>query len=157
MDLDSRLIEKRGYGLYERLDPKLLPPLYLSYRLDLSKVSGRALSDIRLAYEKKDAATIDALNRLAKIAAEGREAFLKQDFAKWPALMNANFDLRSRIMRISRSNLEMINTARRCCASAKFAGSGGSIIGIYDGEGTYERLVRELGRLGAKVINPTIE
>jgi glucuronokinase len=157
MALDCGLIEKRGYGLYERLDPKLLPPLYLAYKLDLSKVSGRALSDIRLAYEKKDPATIAALKRLAEIAAEAREGYLRRDFTKWPALMNENFDLRSQIMKISDSNLEMIKTARRCGASAKFAGSGGSIIGIYDGEGMYERLVRELGRLGATVLKPTIE
>ncbi len=156
MDLDRRLIEERGYGLYERLDPKLLPPLYLAYKLDLSKVSGRALSDIRLAYEKKDPVTIGALNRLAKIAAEGRQAYLRQDFTTWPALMNENFDLRSQIMRISKSNLEMIETARRYGASAKFAGSGGSIIGIYEGEDMYERLVRELSRLEAVTIKPII-
>jgi glucuronokinase len=157
MDLDRSLIEKRGYGLYERLDSRILPQLYLAYRPDLSKVSGRALNDIRLAYERKDASTLTALNRLAEIAAEGREAHLRQDFARWPALMNENFDLRSRIMRISKSNLEMIMTARRCGASAKFAGSGGSIIGIYDGEDMYERLARELDRLGATVLKPTIE
>ncbi len=156
MDLVRRLIEERGYGLYERLDTKLLPPLYLAYKPDLSKVSGRALSDIRLAYEKKDPVTLAALNRLAEIAAEGREGYLRRDFARWPALMNENFDLRSRIMRISEGDLDMIKTARRCGASAKFAGSGGSIIGIYDGEDMYERLVRELSRLGAITLKPLI-
>jgi glucuronokinase len=156
MDLDRRLIEKRGHGLYERLDPTILPPLYLAYKLDLSKVSGRALSDIRLAYEKKDPATIAALNRLAEIAREGREGYLQRDFTRWPALVNENFDLRSQIMRISQGNLKMIKTARRCGASAKFAGSGGSIIGIYDGEDMYERLVRELSRLGAITLKPIV-
>jgi glucuronokinase len=120
-------------------------------------VSGRALSDIRLAYEKKDPATINVLKRLAEIAAEGREGYLRRAFSRWPALMDENFDLRARIMRISEGDLEMIKTARRCGASAKFAGSGGSIIGIYDGEDMYEQLVRELGRLGAAVLKPTIE
>ncbi|MDH7511901.1 MAG: hypothetical protein QHH14_03020 [Clostridiales bacterium] len=156
MDLDRRLIEERGYGGYERLDPKFLPPLYLAYKPDLSKVSGRALSDIRLAYEKKDASTLSALNRLAGIAAEGREGYLRRDFTRWPALMNENFDLRARIMRISEGDLDMIKTARRCGASAKFAGSGGSIIGIYDGEDMYECLVRELSRLEAVTLKPII-
>jgi len=156
MDLDRRLIEGRGYGLYERLDPKVLPPLYLAYRQDLSKVSGHALNDIRLAYEKKDPATLAVLNRLAKIAAEGREAYLRRDFAKWPALVNENFDLRARIMRISEGDLDMIKTARGCGASAKFAGSGGSIIGIYDGEDMYEQLAGELSRLGAITLKPVI-
>jgi glucuronokinase len=119
-------------------------------------VSGRALSDIRLAYEKKDPATIAALNRLAEIAREGREGYLQRDFTRWPALVNENFDLRSQIMRISQGNLKMIKTARRCGASAKFAGSGGSIIGIYDSEDMYERLVRELSRLGAITLKPIV-
>ncbi len=156
LDLDRDLIAKRGYGVYSSLDPKLLPPLYLAYKPDLSKVSGRALSDIRLAYEKKEPATVAALNRLAEIAAEGREGYLRRDFTKWMSLMNENFDLRARIMRISKGDMDMIKTARRCGASAKFAGSGGSIIGIYEGEDMYERLVRGLGRLGAITLKPII-
>jgi hypothetical protein len=38
MDLDRRLIEARGYGDYERLDHRLLPPLYLAYKPQLGKV-----------------------------------------------------------------------------------------------------------------------
>ncbi|MBM3285629.1 MAG: hypothetical protein FJY81_07120 [Candidatus Aminicenantes bacterium] len=156
MVLDRRLVEEQGHGCYERLDPELLPPLYLAYKPDLGKISGHALSDIRLAFERKDPATLAALKRLAEIAAEGRESYLRGDFKRWPALMNENFDLRSKIMRISKSNLELVRTARRCGASAKFAGSGGSIIGIYDGENMYERLASELGRLGAITLKPIV-
>ena len=31
MDFDQELMEKQGYGHYENMDPKLLPPLYLAY------------------------------------------------------------------------------------------------------------------------------
>ncbi len=157
MDLDRRLIEERGYGNYERLDAKLLPPLYLAYRADLSKVSGRALDSLRLAYEKREPDTLATLSRLAEIAAEGREAFFSHDFSQWPALMDENFNLRARIMKISESNWELVQTARQCGASAKFAGSGGSIVGIYKDETMYELLVHELGRLGAIVLKPIIE
>lgn len=157
MDLDRRLIEERGYGLYERLDSSLLPPLYLAYKPGLSKVSGRALNSIRQAYEKKDPSTLAVLSRLTEIAAEGKKSFLSGDFTQWPSLMDENFNLRSQIMSISQGNWEMVQTARRCGASAKFAGSGGSIIGIYQGEEMYERLERELGRLKAMVVKPIIE
>lgn len=156
MDLNRRSIEERGYGYYERLDPKLVPPLYLAYRPDLSKVSGQALSCLRLAYERNDPVTIAVLNRLAEIAAEGRAAFLEGNFSKWPLLMDENFDLRTQIMTVSSANLEMIQAARRCGASAKFAGSGGSIVGIYKGEDMYERLTDELGQLGAVTLKPVI-
>lgn len=156
MDLDRRLIEERGYGIYERLAPELLPPLYLAYKPELGKVSGHVLSDIRNAYDRGDPSVIATLQRLADLAAKGRQDFLKGDFRRWPDLMNENFDLRSRIMRISESNKEMICTARNCGASAKFAGSGGSIVGIYDGDEMYERLSLELRKIGATVIKPRI-
>ncbi len=156
MDLDRTLIEKRGYGDYERLDPHCLPPLYLAYKPDLGKVSGTVLNDIRIAYDREDPSVIGILQKLAALAEEGRKDYLKGDFHRWTSLMNENFDLRSRIMRISESNLEMIRAARRCGAAAKFAGSGGSIIGIFEDETMFERLSRELSRIGAKVIRPQI-
>ena len=156
MDLDRTLIEKRGYGEYERLDARRLPPLFLAYKPDLGKVSGAVLNDIRIAYDRGDPSVTGLLRKLAALAEEGRRDYLRGDFHRWPSLMNENFDLRSRIMRISESNLEMIRTARRCGASAKFAGSGGSIIGIFEDEGMFERLAGELGRIGARTVKPEI-
>jgi glucuronokinase len=156
MNLDRTLIEKRGYGDYERLDPLRLPPLYLAYDPDLGKVSGAVLNDIRMAYDRGDPAVIDALQKLAAFAEEGKKDYLQNDFRRWPALMNENFDLRSKIMRISEPNLQMIRTARRCGAAAKFAGSGGSIIGIFEDEAMFQRLVQELDRIGARVIRPQV-
>jgi glucuronokinase len=157
MDLDRGLIEERGYGYYEPLDPKRLPPLYLAYQPELGKVSGHVLSEIRSGYEKGDTFVIETLGRIADLAAEGRELFLQEDFRRWPAMMDENFDLRARIMTISNPNMEMIQTARRCGASAKFAGSGGSIVGIYKDDKMFGRLVDELSRIGAIVIKPIIE
>jgi glucuronokinase len=54
--------------------------------------------------------------------------------------MNRNFDLRSKLYDIRRSDLEMIHTARRVGASAKFAGSGGAIVGTYEDDVMYQRL-----------------
>jgi glucuronokinase len=156
MDLDRPLIEERGYGHYERLDPARLPALYLAYKPDLGKVSGFVLNEIRQAYDRGDRFVIETLQKIAGFAATGREDYLRGDFSRWPAMMDENFNLRSRIMRISESNMEMIRAARRCGASAKYAGSGGSIIGMYNGEEMYRRLGDELGRIGAKIIKPVI-
>jgi glucuronokinase len=156
MDLDRALIERKGHGRYERLDPGLLPPLYLAYRPELGKVSGHVLNEVRLAYERGDRFVVDTLRAIAELAVRGKKAFLEGDLTNWPAWMDENFDLRSRIMNISESNMDMIRAARGCGASAKFAGSGGSIIGIYREEETYALLTRELGRLGATVLKPII-
>jgi len=157
MDLDKKVIEKKGHGLYEPLDPKLLPELYIAYKPELGKVSGQVLDDIRIGYMRGNEFVMDTLIRLAEIADTGKQALLRRDFERFHELMNQNFDLRSQIMKISESNFEMIQAARKCGASAKFAGSGGSIIGMYTGEDMFSRLKTDLEKLKAVVIKPVIE
>lgn len=157
MDLDRKLIEGRGYGEYERLDHRRLPPLYLAYKPDLGKVSGQLLNEIRIAYDRVDPLVIETLERIAATARQGREDLRRGDLSRWPALMNEAFDLRCRIQTVSEANLEMVWTARACGASANSAGSGGSIVGIYDGEAMFEQLAAALGKLGAVVIKPEIQ
>jgi len=157
MDLNEKVIQQKGHGIYERLDEKLLPDLYIAYKPSLGKVSGQVLDDIRMGYERRDKFVLDTLNRLAEIADVGKEALLKGDLEQLHDLMNENFDLRSQIMKISEGNLEMIQTARQCGASAKFAGSGGSIIGLYTDEEMFARLKAGLEKLQAVVIQPLID
>lgn len=157
MDLDKKIIREKGHGIYERLSPKFLPNLYLAYKPALGKVSGKVLHDIRQGYDRGDPFVLETLRRIAEKAESGKEALLKRDYDKLHQLMDENFDLRSRIMKISESNMEMILTARACGASAKFAGSGGSVIGMYEDEDMFSRLEYELGKTGTKVIKPIIE
>ncbi len=134
MDLDEKIIREKGYGIYERLSPKFLPKLYLAYKPALGKVSGRVLNDIRHGFDRGDSFVLETLHRIAEKAEAGKESLLKKDFSMMKQLMDENFDLRSQIMKISEGNMEMVLTARACGASAKFAGSGGSIIGMYEDE-----------------------
>ena len=157
MDLNQKILNKKGYGLYERLNSSLLPPLYLAYTPSLGKVSGRVLNDIRLGWDRKDPFVIKSLARIAEIAEEGKKILIDKNYSRFFSLMNENFDLRNRIMKISAGNMEMIQTARSCGVSAKFAGSGGAVIGMYDHEDTFERLKKELDRIGAVTIKPIID
>jgi glucuronokinase len=50
----------------------------------------------------------------------------------------------------------MVEVARQCGASANFAGSGGAIIGTYQGEAMFAELGKRLGAIGSKVIRPEI-
>jgi glucuronokinase len=157
MNLDAKVIQDKGHGIYERLDPKLLPDLYLAYKPMLGKVSGKVLNEIDEGFEKRDPFVIKTLNQIAELAEEGKRALFQRNKDRLFDLMNENFDLRRKIMTISEGNLEMIRTARSCGASAKFAGSGGSVIGIHKGEEMYNSLLRELEMLQAKVIKPIIQ
>jgi len=99
---------------------------------------------------------LDCLGRIAQIAEEGKQALLNRDFDRLFALMNENFDQRSRIMTISDGNREMIDTARNLGASAKFAGSGGSVIGMYKDDDMFEELVKAFRKIDALVIKPAV-
>ncbi|MEJ2053288.1 MAG: hypothetical protein P8X42_05155, partial [Calditrichaceae bacterium] len=141
---------------YEILDPGKLSNLYIAYKTELSKVSGTVLNDIRSRYEQKEDAVINTLSEIGNLAAKGRGFIREGDMESLKELMNRNFDLRSEIMNISDSNRELIETARRCGVSAKFAGSGGSVIGIYDNNEMLTRLIVEMKKIKARVIKPYI-
>ena len=71
-------------------------------------------------------------------------------------LLNENFDLRRRLYQISQGNIDMVETARDCGASAKFTGSGGAIVGTYEDEPMFENLKSALEPLNVVVIKPQI-
>lgn len=156
MNFAKEIIEQKKHGYYERIDPKLLPKLYIAYKTDLGKVSGKVLSDIKTRWEKRDEHVISTLKRIADIAEEGKDAIRQKDVEKLGQLINENFDRRSQIMNITESNRQLVQTARNCGASAKFTGSGGSIIGIYNDDEMLTRLVVELKKIRARVIKPYI-
>jgi glucuronokinase len=156
MDFDKEHLQKNGFGKYEPMDSTLLPKLYLAYKVDLGKVSGTVLNNIREKYEKGDPLVIDTLAELAGLAEQGREVLLKKDYNTLHQLIDRNFDLRCKIMKISDSNLELVRTARNCGASAKFSGSGGAIIGMYKDDEMLQRLIIGLKKINARVIKPII-
>lgn len=156
MDFNRALLESRGYGRYEPIDPAQLPGLYIAFKTELGKVSGKVLGDIRTRYDAGDREVIETLDEIAALAEAGKEALAARDGAALSDLTNKNFDLRCRIMDISESNRELVRTARDCGASAKFAGSGGSIIGVCADDETYSRLEIALGKVGAQVVRPIV-
>jgi glucuronokinase len=154
MDFEKENLLKTGFGIYEPLDVALLPKLYIAYKTDLSKVSGKVLNDIKNRFEKGDQKVIETLGRIAQIAEEGKHALQNGDHQKLHHLINENFDNRCKIMNISTSNMELVQTARSTGASAKFTGSGGSIIGMYENDEMLYRLQTSLKKINARVIKP---
>jgi glucuronokinase len=133
-----------------------LPFLYLAYKPALGKVSGRVLNEIRVKVDRGDAFTIGVLRQLGELAEEGRRALVAGDRKTFSVLMDRNFELRRSIQSISPANQEMIAAARACGASAKYAGSGGSIIGDYRDEAMLADLKRSLEKAGAVVLKPIV-
>ena len=154
MDFDRELMTSRGYGEYERLDTALLENVYVAYRRSLSEGTEVFHTNIRQRFEDGDPLVVNAMKRWAEIAAEGKEALVARDLDRLGALVNENFDLRSRIYKISEGNLQMIEAARATGASAKFAGSGGAIVGTYRDEDHFAELQRELKKIDVAVVRP---
>ena len=57
---------------------------------------------------------------------------------------------------MSAANRNMVMTARSAGASAKFAGSGGAIVGTYEDDAQFARLSAALASIGCTTIKPTI-
>ena len=156
MDFSMDVMSDTGHGNYQHIDPAILPDFYLAYSTEPEKVSGRVLNDLRTRFEAGDQEVISTLGEIALLAEEGREVIGNGDMDRLGRLMDRNFDLRSRIMKISEKSREMIRIARSCGASAKFTGSGGAIIGIAMDEAMISNLSDRLQPVGAVVIRPRI-
>ncbi len=156
MDFDKNLVESTGHGRYERLDTTLLPNLYVAYDPLRAEVSGTYHKKLRVLFEEKKPDILAAMSEFADIAQQGRDALLAGNKDKLPALVNANFDLRDRIFNVAPANRNMVMTARATGASAKFAGSGGAIVGTYEDEAQFARLSQALAAIGCQTIHPEI-
>jgi len=156
MDFDKKYMEKHNHGKYERLDPALLPKLYMAYKTDLSKVSGPVFNNLKERFNNGDELVHRTIRELADVASEGKQAIINRDYKTLNQLIDHNFDLRCKIMNISASNMELVRIARESGASAKFSGSGGAIIGMYPNDETLNRLVVNLKKINARVIKPYV-
>jgi glucuronokinase len=156
MDFARELMEAQNHGNYERLNPGLLKDVYVAYRTSLSEGTEVFHNNVRERWRNKDPEVIQAMKTWASYAEMGRQALLAGDRAKLHELIDANFDLRARLYQLDRGNLEMISLARSAGASANFAGSGGAIVGLYEGESMFQRLIDALAPAGIAVIKPRI-
>lgn len=147
-----------GYwcGRYEPLDPKLLPQIYVAYNTEVSEPTEIFHNDIRGRYHRGDAMVVAAMTNLAELTNQARDCLINGRSGELGQLMDANFDIRKSIYQLPKDQLKMIEVARECGASAKFAGSGGAILGTFSDNQMYQRLVKELGGIGCKVLQPRI-
>jgi glucuronokinase len=156
MNFDRQLLESRGYGEYEEIDPALLPPLYIAYRTDLGEGSETFHNNIKERWNNGDPEVVHAMKDFAGYAEAVRALLLAgrgREIGPW---MNRNFDRRRSIYKLDPRNVDMVMRARSVGASAKFAGSGGAIVGTYEDEAMFERLVEALQPAGIRVFKPTI-
>lgn len=156
MNFDRKLMESRGYGEYEALDPEKLPPLYIAYREDLSEGTEVYHNDLRARWQRGETDVLEAMEFWADLTVKLRAAIDSGDRPAMHRILNANFDKRASLYDVGEGNRDMVMTARKTGASAKFAGSGGAIVGIYDDEAMYQKLVEAFEPKGIRVIKPEL-
>jgi glucuronokinase len=159
----ERMEQRNGFwcGQYERLDASLLPPVYLAFvardSSEFVQPTYAVHTPLRVRFQQGEPAVVEAMTTFARLAEEGRAALAARDHARLAEIINTNFDVRRSIMpHMLAGQIQMVEAARSVGASAHFAGSGGAILGTYEGEEVFERLREVLGGIGCRVVKPQL-
>ena len=156
MDFNRGHMEQKGHGIYEDIDTALLPPLYVAYTRQLSEGTEVFHNDIRSRWNRGEREIVSAMYHWAGLAERVKEMILAGRGREIGSLLNENFDLRRRLYKIGKGNMDMVDAARSVGASAKFTGSGGAIVGTYDDESMFKRLEEVFEPMGIAVLKPQI-
>ena len=157
MDFDRDRVREQGHGDYEPLDPEQLPPLFVAFHDTLAEGTEVPHSDLQSRFMQGDREVVDAMKQFALFAQQSRDLIVGGRGNEIGPLMDANFDLRHRITSISEGNCQLVEIGRRHGAGVKFAGSGGAVIGCYDGDPQrLEKLRVDYEAFGAKLIVPAV-
>ena len=156
MDFNEELMTREKHGRYERLEGFKLPNFFISYDPSRAEASGTYHRKLRVLFEEKRSDIVSAMTEFADLAQQARDALVAGNFAKLDETINANFDLRDRRFNVSEPNRRMVMTARSTGCTAKFAGSGGAIVGTYHDPDQYRLLVTAMANIGCSTIRPQL-
>lgn len=156
MDFAKTLMDNRGYGAYEVLDPGLLPPIFIAYQTELAEGSEVFHNNIRERWLSGDMQVVKAMERFADLAQQARDLIVAGRGTEIGPLLDQNFDLRRTLYKLDPRHVDMVERARSVGSHAKFAGSGGTIVGVYRDEAMYEALVEAYAGTSTVVMKPAI-
>jgi len=123
------------HGDYEKLDPSLLPPLFIAYKEELAKSSGKVHNIMRYrASVEHDQKVMEVMRQKAALVDEARAELQKGNKKALGPILSRDFDLRKSVYNISSENLRLIEIALENGSHAKQTGSGGAAIGTYEDE-----------------------
>ena len=156
----SREHERVVHGLpsywYEPLDPALLPPLYLAHHHGFSEPTEVFHNDVRGRFDRGEPRVVEGMRHVAALAASARAALAARDTAALAELIDENFNVRRAIYTLPDWQVQMIDVARACGASANFAGSGGAVVGTYGAEAAFDALEPAFGAIDCRLVKPQV-
>jgi glucuronokinase len=113
----------------ERLDPALLPPLFVAWDRGSARHSGDYHGQLRRRHAQGDPEVTRCLERLAGLAQQARDAVLAGDEAGLARCVDDSFDARAAMGSLEPAHVRLVELARAAGASANYAGSGGAVVG----------------------------
>jgi len=143
MDFTEKAYADNGgvHGHYEKLDPALLPSLFIAYKQELAKSSGVVHNIMRYrAQVEHDPKVLEVMRKKAELVEEAKDGLLKGNKDALGPILSRDFDLRRSVYTINPENLLLIEIARGLGAHAKQTGSGGAAIGTYRDEDHFRKL-----------------
>ena len=155
MDFSEEARARNGgrHGDYRPLPPKLLPPLFVAWDERLSKSSGAVHNAMRYrAAIEHDPAVIEAMACKAALVDEAVAALRAGHRERLGPIMDRDFDLRRSVYDLPADQVRMIDIARRHGSHAKFAGSGGAVIGTCEDDAHLARLSAAYAEAGISVV-----
>jgi glucuronokinase len=150
------LREPRSADSYRRLDPKLLPPLFVAWDPRGGQSSGVAHGPLRARWQRGDPELLRVVEEFRELVDEGEACLLARDEASFRELMERNFELRARIFPIGARDREMVSIARAHGAVAKLCGAGGAVVGAPEQEVQMAEIARAYGRAGFETLRPRL-
>ena len=141
-------------GEYESLPIASLPSLYVSFSTEFGEPTEIFHNNLRFRYDSGEPSVVEAMRKFADLTRQAREVLLAGESEKLGPLLDRNFDLRRSICQLPKEHVLMVETARACGASAKFAGSGGAIVGTYPDESAFDKLREEMKKIGCETVKP---
>lgn len=155
MDFDKGHFNANPYGRYEKLN-RPLTNIYIAYSDTLAGGAEKIHNDLRERFNNGETKVLEAMESLKNLALQFNRALEAGDMYAMNTLMNTNFDIRSSLMELRPKQVELVMLARKSGASSKFCGSGGAIIGMYEDNGTLNRLKKDLAGAGVNILLPQI-
>lgn len=149
-------VRKDGSLEVERLDPKSLPPVFVAIDGLSSEGTEVFHSNLRERFFAGDPAVLEGIQRQTALARQTRDLLKTGRGDEIGPLMNENYDIRTSLVKLNPYHSIMVERARQAGAYAKFAGSGGTIVGTCDPQ-KMNHVIEKLRGYGYRVFRPAVK